>query len=208
MGWGGCVGGCGWVWVGVGGWVGGGRARCVSGRRALHAAGMCSVGHVLGSWRCMPPPWRHRVPLRILERHVAPTSTKNPKQLYPSLTMAISGAVAKPNSSAPSSAATAMSRPVFIWPSACGFGGAGRARDDWRRGWGCGRLPGRPPCPASPILQRRRTRLSRPRDEGSSRQAASASPCPPAPRSVRAGRWPPESGGSQPGPAPRAALPP
>jgi hypothetical protein len=32
--------------------------------------------------------------------------------------MAMSGAVANPNSSAPSSAATAMSRPVFIWPSA------------------------------------------------------------------------------------------
>jgi hypothetical protein len=31
----------------------------------------------------------------------------------------MSGAVAKPNSSAPSSAATAMSRPVRIWPSAC-----------------------------------------------------------------------------------------
>lgn len=29
------------------------------------------------------------------------------------------GAVAKPNSSAPSSAATVMSRPVRIWPSAC-----------------------------------------------------------------------------------------
>ena len=30
-----------------------------------------------------------------------------------------SGAVAKPNSSAPSSAATTTSRPVFIWPSTC-----------------------------------------------------------------------------------------
>ena len=30
-----------------------------------------------------------------------------------------SGAVAKPNSSAPSSAPIATSRPVFIWPSAC-----------------------------------------------------------------------------------------
>ncbi len=30
-----------------------------------------------------------------------------------------SGAVAKPNSSAPSSAAMTTSRPVFIWPSAC-----------------------------------------------------------------------------------------
>ena len=33
--------------------------------------------------------------------------------------MVMSGAVAKPNSSAPSSAATARSRPVRIWPSAC-----------------------------------------------------------------------------------------
>ena len=31
--------------------------------------------------------------------------------------VATSGAVAKPNSSAPSSAATATSRPVFSWPS-------------------------------------------------------------------------------------------
>src|SRR6188508_2717164 len=32
---------------------------------------------------------------------------------------ATSGAVAKPNSSAPSSAPITTSRPVFIWPSAC-----------------------------------------------------------------------------------------
>ena len=32
---------------------------------------------------------------------------------------AISGAVAKPNSSAPSKAAMATSRPVFNWPSVC-----------------------------------------------------------------------------------------
>ena len=33
--------------------------------------------------------------------------------------IAISGAVAKPNSSAPSRAATTTSRPVFSWPSVC-----------------------------------------------------------------------------------------
>ena len=33
--------------------------------------------------------------------------------------VAISGAVEKPTSSAPSSAATTTSRPVFIWPSVC-----------------------------------------------------------------------------------------
>ena len=33
--------------------------------------------------------------------------------------MTTSGAVAKPNSSAPSSAAMTTSRPVFIWPSVC-----------------------------------------------------------------------------------------
>ncbi len=33
--------------------------------------------------------------------------------------MTTSGAVAKPNSSAPSSAAMTTSRPVFSWPSVC-----------------------------------------------------------------------------------------
>lgn len=106
----------------------------------------------------------------------------------------MSGAVEKPNSSAPSSAATAMSRPVRIWPSACKHVRGAHARQGlWRVHSSSGTLSG--------------ARASR-RSQGAHgvRCAPSLIPHGPAARCGRAGRWPPASGGSPPGRAPTEDL--
>ena len=145
------------VWGG--GCGGGGEAGDAILPTARPSHGSCSSSVQTRTWVAMPTGQVLVWHLRIM--------------MHPSV---ISGAVAKPNSSAPSRAATAMSRPVFIWPSAC------------ERAHGRGAMVRRTTtCLAQDLLLTRR-------DAGA-----------PAARCARAGRWPPAFGVPRPGPAPKAA---